>query len=166
VILVIAIALVVVGVPAALLKVIAGAVFAARQGVIGRSIGWGMGVGIAVIILHFMALDILRDLAPPTRELVLSLGGWTLTLIEAGFLALAAISLDYWMAVRPTALRLATFRMIGYLVVSNVWILGGGFLILQFNAMSLYPSCIDPVTEKIVDTFYEPRPDGCEDLSD
>lgn len=162
----IAVSLVVVGLPAAFLKLAAGSVFAARRGVVPRSIGWGIGAGIGVIILHFVSVDTLRGSPPPTRELVLSLGGWTLTLIEAGVLALAAVGLDYWMAIRPVVPPLGTSRTMAYLVVSNLWILGGAFLILQFNATFLYPSCIDPTTKQIVDPFYEPRPANCQELSD
>ena len=159
-------ALIVIGIPAAFLKLMAGSVFAARRGVIGRSIGWGIGVGIAVVVLHLISVDTLRDSPPATRERVLSLGGWTLTLIEAVVLAVAAVGLDYWLAVRPVAPRLATSRTVGYLVVSNAWVLGGAFLILQFNAVFLYPSCIDPTTNRIVEPFYESRPANCKPLSD
>jgi hypothetical protein len=159
------ISLVVIGIPAAFLKLFAGSIFASGRGIIGRSIGWGILAGIGIILLHFAAVIVLRAAPPATQDSVLSLGGWTLTAIGAGLLALAAVSLDYWKAVRPAVPRISIGRTIAFLFVSNIWILGGAYLMIQFNALMLFPSCFDPTTNRIVNPFSEPRPQDCRELS-
>jgi hypothetical protein len=160
------ISLIVIGIPAAFLKLFAGSIFVSGRGIIGRSIGWGVLAGIAIILLHFAAVIALRALPSASRDFVLSLGGWTLTAIGAVLLALAAVGLDYWKAVRPVVPRISIGRTIGFLAVSNLWILGGTYLMIQFNILMLFPSCFDPTTHQIVNPFSKPRPQACQELSD
>ena len=145
--------LLVIGLPAASLKVAAGYTFACRSA-IGRSIGWGIMVGVVIVALNFAALPFVRDIAH-------SVGGLVFTAIGIGLLVATAIAVDYWLALRPTNSRLTFGRAIGFLAVSNVWVLGGSFLIVNFNALMLFPSCWDTATQQMVGTIYHPAPLTC-----
>jgi len=145
--------LVVIGLPAVFLKVAAGYTFACRRA-IGRSIGFGVMVGIAIVAVNFAVLPFVRDFAH-------SLGGLLYTAMGIGLLAAAAIAVDYLLALRPTHSQVTYVRAIGFLALSNIWIVGGSYLIVAFNTITLFPNCWDQSTQQLVGTIYHPAPPGC-----
>jgi hypothetical protein len=155
----IVISLVVVGIPAAVMKATAGRLFApGRDGLISRSIARGALVGIAVIVLEFVIAAI-----PAAHSAAEALGGWGWTTIAFAVLGLSALVVD-WHTLQPLSPRLPAVRTVGFLVVSNLWVVAGAFLLLLFNGGAFFQSCFDPATKRVVDTFSESRPATCEEL--
>jgi hypothetical protein len=147
------ISLFVVGIPAALMKRLAGFLFARQNNpIVGRSIRWGILVGIATISLQVAVTWI-----PGLRN---SGAGWLLTGSGFALLTSLALAVDYWMVVRPMQPRLSPQRTVGFLVLSNVWVLEGAVLLLMFNASWVFPDCYGTDGQR-VDTFSQPRPADC-----
>jgi hypothetical protein len=158
------ISLVVVGIPAAMCKRSAGRLFAANQtDVVPSSIRWGALVGIATILIHF-AIALGSPTFPAVRGAVQSLGGWLWTAIGFSLLAAMAVAVDYWKVVRPAATLIPPSKAIGFLVLSNIWVLEGAILLAVFNANLWFPSCFDEATNRMVSTFYHERPETCVNL--
>ncbi len=162
-----AISLVIVGVPAALLKSLAAATLGApsRKGLVLRSIVWGAMVGIVMIAVQ-MTVQQSALRTPDLRSAITALGGEPWTEIGFAVLTVLAISVDYWMVVRRLQPRVTLLHTACFLLFSNLWVVEGAWLLGAFHQMTLFPDCYDPATKRIVETYSEPRPEGCEELSD
>jgi hypothetical protein len=142
-----------VGIPAALLKKLAGFLFAREHAaIVGRSVRWGILVGILIISAEIAVMWV-----PGLRD---SGTGWLLTGLGLALLTALALIVDYWKVVRPIRPRLSPMRASGFLMLSNVWVLEGAFLLLVFNATWIFPDCYDQIGQR-VDTFSQPRPADC-----
>jgi len=163
---VVAISLVIVGIPAAALKAVAGTMGApSRKGVVSRSILWGALVGVLAIAVQ-MTANFSIQRVPDWRAAVAAFGGWQWTMVGFVVLTAMAVAVDYGMVLRPLRPRLSLLSTACFLLFSNIWVMEGAWLLGSFNQMTLFPSCFDPATKRIVQTFSEPRPETCEELSD
>jgi hypothetical protein len=153
---------VVAGIPALLLKRLAGSFFAKGDRVLfWRSVRWSIAVGVAVFLLHLAVTKAMVH-HPSLRSHVIALGGLIWTATGFAILCLFSVGMDYWKAVRPRSTQLSTAAIIGFLLVSNLWVLPGGMLIRSFNTITLFPSCFDTRTGEWVSTLYQARPEGCQ----
>jgi hypothetical protein len=158
------ISLFVVGLPAVVFKTIAGA-STDRTGLVGRSILWGAVVGTIMIAVQ-MAANYTAIGNPDWQGAIQSLGGLQWTAIGFVILAVMALALDYWKVLRPLQPRLPLIKVVVFLFFSNIWVVEGGWLLMTFNQMTLFPSCWDPAGKRTVNVILETRPEGCEDMND
>jgi hypothetical protein len=158
--------LVLIGLPAAFLKTLAGFFFASGQnGVVRASLGWGALVGVVTLFLHLAILPGLLNVLIG-RHFMQSIAGWIWTAIGLAVLAFIAIALDYWKVVRPLRSKMTCGGIIGFLALSNAWVLGGAILLGLFYSTFLFAPCVDPATDQLADSFSAPRPENCQELSD
>jgi len=149
------------GIPAIVLKYVAGHRFArGNRALVRRSVCWAALVGIVTVVLHIVVIHMMF-VFPSLRAFAISLGGWAWTGLGVLPLVAMAVWADYWNAAHVWPLRLPARPVIGFLLVSNLWLLAGAVLTIEFNAFALFPSCVDLVTGELVSTFADPRPANC-----
>jgi hypothetical protein len=153
-------------IPAVLLKALAGYLFVPKaKGVVRLSIGHSVGVGFVTVAGHIVAV-VLIVLIQPLRAFVISLTGIGWSIVGLAVLAVYAVTMDYRMVLRRLNPPLTRNAVLAFLALSNLWVLGGALLIALFNANTLFGSCFDPGSHRVINTFSEPRPENCEEVSD
>lgn len=152
----------VIGLPGIGLKRLGGRLFAkGRDDLVDSSIKWARRVSIGFVLLHYAAVVLSFLLSMIVGRVALSvLSGYAWTAIEVGLLAALAVGFDIGKVLARSSPGMGPMATVGFLVLSNAWVLGGGFLLMLFNGNVLFTSCYMPNGE-IVDTMAVAKPPQC-----
>jgi hypothetical protein len=153
---------VIAGIPAIALKYAAGHLFLRGDRALAwNSVRWSVRVGLIVLAVYIAYIGIAL-LRPEVNWYVASFSGLARTAVGLSLLAVGAAATDYWKVVRPRSARLSRVAAVGFLLVSNLWVLPGGLLIGYFNRNDLFfPDCVENATGALINTFWQARPEDC-----